>query len=104
MGGFSVAIRVTMFWGRGDSSKLEEGQRQLLDDLRRLEETGHIVTTTPEQSRDALSAIRFFGMLTSATGLLAGMRNVSMWVGGALVAWWAVKEAVIEFIKKAGAG
>ena len=93
-----------MFWGRGDSSKLEEGQRQLLDDLRRLEETGHIITTTPDQSRDAMSAIRFYGMLTSATGFLAGMRHVSMWVGGMLVAWWACKDAVVEFIKRAAAG
>lgn len=93
-----------MFWGRGDTSKLDERQRQLVDDLRRLEETGHILTTTPDQSRDAISAIRFFGMLTSATGLLAGVRHVSMWVGGSLVAWWAFKDAIVEFIKKAAAG
>lgn len=93
-----------MFWGKGDNSKLsaEEKQHYLL--LRRLEETGHIIGLTPEQTVVALAAIKLYANVTATTGLLAGVRNVAFWVGGCLVGWWAVKDVVVEFIKSSAGG
>ena len=89
-----------MFWAKGDSSKLGPEDRQLLDGLRKLEETGHIAGTNPDQTKDALAAIRFFGMLTAATGLLAGFRNVSLWISGMLIGYWAFRDAAIAALKQ----
>jgi hypothetical protein len=93
-----------MFWSKGDSSKLTDEEKELLARLRRLEETGHISGTTPDQTMTAFAAIRFFGIVVSTGGLLAGARNVGMWVGGSLVAWWAFRDAITTFIKTSAGG
>lgn len=93
-----------MFWGKGDSSKLTPEEREVLDRLRRLEETGHIVALNSEQTIVALAAIRFYSSITATSGLLAGTRNVALWVGGALAAWWAFKDFIVTFIKTSAGG
>lgn len=93
-----------MLWGNGDSSKLTADEQKTLAELRRLGETGHIVGLTPEQTQVALAAVKFYASVTATTGLLAGIKNVSVWVGGMAIAWWAFRDAVVEFIKKAAGG
>lgn len=88
-----------MFWGRGDTSKLTEGERKTLNDLQRMVETGHIVGLTPEQSELALDAIKFYGSVRAGAGLVVGFRNVLVFVGGLLMIWWASNDAIIQFIR-----
>lgn len=93
-----------MFWGKGDSSKLSQTEQEALTVLRRLEETGHLVALTPDQTLVALAAIRFYSNVTAASGVLAGARNVAMWIGGCLVAYWAAKDVIVNFIKSSAGG
>jgi hypothetical protein len=93
-----------MFWGKGDSSKLTPEERQVLEYLRRLEETGHIVALTPENTQVALAAVRFFAAVTATSGVLAGARNVMLWIGGLLVMFWTMRDTIVQFIKTAAGG
>lgn len=88
-----------MFWGGGDSSKLTMEERKTLEELRRLVETGHIIALTPEQATMAVSALKFYAAVTATSGMLAGMRNVFVWIGGALAIWWGFKDAINAYIK-----
>jgi hypothetical protein len=89
-----------MLWGVGDSSKLSAEEKRTLEELRRLSETGHIVGLTPEQSKVALAAINFYAGVTATSGLLAGARNVLMFIGSICLMWWAARDVIVEFIKK----
>lgn len=93
-----------MFWGKGDSSKLSQTEQEALAVLRRLEETGHLVALTPDQTLVALAAIRFYSNVTATSGVLAGARNVAMWIVGCLVAYWAAKDVIVNFIKTSAGG
>lgn len=90
-----------MFWGNGDSSKLTESELKTLNELRRLNETGHIVGLTAEQSEVAMKAVRFYAAVSATSGILAGVKNVGMWIGGFVLMWWAFRDAVVAFIKGA---
>lgn len=89
-----------MFWGNGDSSKLSADERKTLDDLRRLGEVGYIVGLTPEQTVVALAAVNFYSKLTAATGLIAGARNVLLFIGSLFVMYWASQDVIVQIIKK----
>lgn len=93
-----------MFWGNGDSSKLTPDEKETLQQLQRLVETGHVVALSPEQSKVALDAIRFYGAVTATTGVLVGARNVAWWIAGLAVAVWAAPDAVKSFIQAIAAG
>lgn len=93
-----------MFWGIGDSSKLSPEERQTLDALRRLGETGHIVGLTPDQTKVAVAAIQFYSSITATSGILAGARNVLLFLGSLCVMWWAVKDFAVTFIRTAAGG
>lgn len=93
-----------MFWGNGDSSKLTQEERETLDQLRRLVESGHIVSLSAEQTKVALAAIQFYSTVTATTGLLVGARNVGYWIAGLVAFWWVSKDAVISFVKAIAAG
>lgn len=93
-----------MLWGNGDTGKLTEKERETLHELRRMVETGHIIGLTPEQSQTVIAAIKFYAAVTATSGLLAGSRNVLVFLGSMLLMWWTAKDAVIEFIKKAAGG
>lgn len=93
-----------MLWGIGDSSKLSPDEKKTLEELRRLSETGHIVGLTPEQSKMAIAAINFYAGVTATSGILAGARNVLMFIGSIFIMWWAAKDFVVEVIKKAAGG
>lgn len=96
--------QATMFWGSGDSSKLEAAEKKTLDALRRLDETGHIVGLTPDQAKVAIAAINFYASVTATTGLIAGARNVLLFLGSLCVMWWAVKDVAVNFIKASAGG
>ena len=93
-----------MLWGNGDTGRLTDRERETLADLRRLVETGHLVGLTPEQAQTVLSAIKFYAAISATSGLLAGSRNVLVFLGSILLMWWTAKDAIIEFIKKAAGG
>ena len=93
-----------MFWGIGDSSKLQPEERQTLDALRRLGETGHIIGLTPDQSKVAIAAIQFYSSITATSGIIAGARNVLLFLGSLCVMWWAVKDFAVTFIKASAGG
>jgi len=93
-----------MFWGVGDTSKLAPEERQTLDALRRLGETGHIVGLTPDQTKVAIAAIQFYASVTATTGIIAGARNVLLFLGSLCVMWWAVKDIAVQFIKTSAGG
>lgn len=96
--------RLAMFWGIGDSSKLAPEERQTLDALRRLSETGHIVGLTPDQTKVAIAAIQFYAGVTATTGIIAGARNVLLFLGSLCVMYWAVKDFAVTFIKASVGG
>lgn len=89
-----------MFWGNGDSSKLSADERKTLDELRRLGEIGYIVGLTPEQTQVALAAVNFYSKLTAATGLIAGARNVLLFIGSLFVMYWATQDVVVQILRK----
>lgn len=90
-----------MFWGKGDSSKLDPDQLQTLDDLRRLVETGHVIALTPEQSAVAVQAINFYASVQSASLLLVAARNILIFIGALIGMWWVGHDAVTSFIQAA---
>lgn len=93
-----------MWWGDGDTSKLTEHERKTLNELRRLVETGHLVGLSPEQTKVALAAVTFYQNMTAATGLIAGARNVALFVGSLFVMYWAAQETIVSALKKLLAG
>lgn len=90
-----------MLWGNGDSSKLTETERETLSELRRLVETGHIVSLSPEQSRVALEAVQFYAGARAAGGLFMTVRNALVIIGSTLFAWWAFQDEIILWFKGA---
>jgi len=90
-----------MFWGKGDTSKLDAAQRRTLEELRRLVETGHIIALSAEQSTVAVQAINFYAKVQSAVSLLEAIRNILLLVGAIIGIWWASHDFLIGFIQKA---
>lgn len=91
-----------MFWGKGDTSKLEAEELDTLSHLRRMEETGHIVALSPTQAAVALRALEFYTRFESAFRAMAMLRNTAGLVGFFLVAWWATEGWLFERIFGSG--
>lgn len=91
-----------MFWGKGDSSKLQEGEVKTLADLRRMVETGHIVALTPEQSEMAIRALDWYEMWESTFKLIGSIRNTALLLGFLLTIWMATEGTILDFIKGLG--
>lgn len=89
-----------MFWGRGDSSKLDEETRRTLDHLRRMEETSHIVTLNHEMSQVAIRAITFYSRFESLFAMMSSLKNVALLVGALLAVYWASEGWIIEKIRE----
>lgn len=88
-----------MFFGKGDSSRLDEDQSKTLADLRRMVETGHIISLTPDQSELALRALNWYEMWESTFKLLGSIRNTAILVGAIVGIWVATEGTLLEFIK-----
>lgn len=80
-----------MFWGKGDTSKLEEEERNTLSHLRRMVETGHLVALSPEQVEVAIRAFEFYKNFESAFKAIKMLRNAAALIGFMLVTWWATE-------------
>lgn len=91
-----------MFLGRGDTSKLEEDEQRTLAHLRRMVETGHIVTLNAEQTEVALRAIDWYGQWESVFRLGRSLRNTLMLIGFFLGIWWVSSEKIALFIEMMG--
>ncbi len=90
-----------MFWGKGDSSSLDDSQKNTLADLRRMVETGHIVALTPEQSEAAIRALDWYHNWEGTFKLLASMRNTAVLLGFLLTMWAATKSSLMAMVKDA---
>lgn len=91
-----------MFLGRGDTSKLEEDEQRTLAHLRRMVETGHIVSLNAEQTEVALRAIDWYGQWESVFRLGKSLRNTLMLIGFFLGIWWVSSEKIALFIEMMG--
>ena len=88
-----------MFWGKGDTSKLDESEAQTLSDLRRMVETGHIVALTPEQAEMAIRALDWYEMWESTFKLLGSVRNTALLLGFLLTIWISTEGTILQVIK-----
>lgn len=89
-----------MFFGKGDSSKLNEEEAKMLSGLRRMVETGHIVALNSDQSILALEMIDWFTQWKSVLRLGASLRNVALLLTGLLALYWAGQDWIVDFIKQ----
>lgn len=89
-----------MFWGKGDSSKLDEETTQTLAHLRRMEETGHIVALTHEQTQVALRAVIFYGQWESVLRFFTSVKNVALLVGALLGTYWVSEGWIVDRIRQ----
>jgi len=89
-----------MFWGKGDSSKLDEETTQTLAHLRRMEETGHIVALTHEQTQVALRAVIFYGQWESLLRFFTSVKNVALLVGALLGIYWVSEGWIVDRIRQ----
>ena len=86
-----------MLWGRGDTSKLEEAERQTLDHLRRMVETGHIVALSKDQGETLLRAIDRYTDWEGTFRTFKNVRNIVGLMGFFVVAWWASGGSPTQF-------
>lgn len=93
-----------MWWGKGDTSKLDEDQKRTLDNLRRLAETGHIVTLDHDDAMIAIEALDWYRQWTSVGKLMRSVRNIGLLVAGLLGMWWATQGAIADWILKVAQG
>lgn len=91
-----------MFWGNGDSGKLSEEEKQTLDHLRRMVESGHIRALSPKESEFALEMIQFYGNWIGSLRLLNSIKNIGLLIGAVLAIWWATEGAIIQWIQGIG--
>lgn len=94
-----------MWWGNGDSSRLDESEKVTLSHLRRLVETGHVVSLEPRRADVAVRAVEFYDNWESVLKLLNSFKNIALLVGAILAIWWATEGWIVQFIQNAsGAG
>lgn len=92
-----------MFWGKGDTSKLEEPEKDTLSHLRRLEETGHILTLSATKAEVAIRAVDWWDNWESVVKLMSSLKNISLLVGALLAIYWATSGWVVSFIARVAA-
>lgn len=92
-----------MFWGKGDTSELDDKEQVTLSHLRRMVETGHVEALSPDQSAVALRAIDFYSRWEQTFSAISSLRNVLILVAGGLAFWWATggENFITEFIRGA---
>jgi len=88
-----------MFWGNGDSSRLEDQEAKTLKDLRRMVETGHIVALTADQSKVALRAIDWYQSWEGTFKVLSSIRNTAILLGFLLTLWVVTEGTIADFVK-----
>lgn len=86
-----------MFWGKGDSSKLDDEQRRTLENLRRLVETGHVIALDSDQAQLAIEALDWYQQWTSVMKLARSVRNTALLVAGLLALWWGMQDSIRDW-------
>lgn len=89
-----------MFWGKGDTSKLDDAAQETLAHLRRMEETGHIMALNHEQSQVAIRALTFYTRFEGTLQLVLGLKNVALLVGALLAIYWASEGWIVQKIRE----
>jgi len=69
-----------------------------------MEETGHIVALTSEQSQVALRAVAFYSQWESMLKLMNSAKNVALLVGALLAIYWVSEGWILERIRQAISG
>lgn len=87
-----------MWWGRGDTSQLDEKVRATLDHLRRLDETGHLTVLDARRAEIAVRAVHFYDQWESALKLASSIKNVALLVGALLAIYWATEGWIVHRI------
>lgn len=88
-----------MFTGKGDSSKLTDGEKSVWDAISRLGETGHIVVLTPDQSNILLDVERAYRDWMAVWNVARSIRNTLLMVGGLLAIYWATQDWLQNWIR-----
>lgn len=93
-----------MFFGKGDTSKLDPTEIETLRQLERMVETGHIVGLDARQSQIALRAIQFYADWEGAVRLGAHIRNIFVLIAGGLGFWWITggQNFISDFVRSLG--
>lgn len=87
-----------MWWGRGDTSRLDDDVKQTLEHLRRLDETGHLTVLDAQRALIAGRAVDFYAQWESALKLASSVKNVTLLVGGLLAIYWATEGWIVHRI------
>lgn len=90
-----------MLFGRGDTSKLTEDEKNTLAKLRRLTETGHIMALDAEQSEAVFRAVGFYRRFEAIFEIGKSIRNTGLLIGGLLAMWWLTQDGITAFIRNA---
>lgn len=90
-----------MWWGRGDTSKLTEEEKQTLYHLRRFEETGHVTALNDRQAGIGVRAVEFYGQWESLLKLMTSVKNIALLVGALLAIYWATGDFLLVQIRAA---
>lgn len=92
-----------MLWGTGDSSRLNDDEKQTLSHLRRMVETGHIVELNQDKSALLLRALDYYAGWEGTIRTMKHVRNVTGLFAFFFVSWWATGgepiKAILELIK-----
>lgn len=88
-----------MFWGRGDTSKLDAATKKTLDQLRRLDETGHLTTLNADKAAAAVRGVEFYSQWESVLLMITRFKNVALLVGAILAIYWATEGALVDWVK-----
>jgi hypothetical protein len=93
-----------MFWGRGDSSRLGDREKETLDHIRRLTETNHLIALDADDALTAIRAVEFYSQWESVLKLLRSMKNVALLVGALLAIYWATEGWLVQKIGEIAGG
>jgi len=93
-----------MWWGRGDTSQLDDSEKLTLEHLRRLDETGHVKTLDARRSEIAARAVEFYGQWESVFRLANTLKNIALLVGALLAIYWATEGWIVTKIAEIVAG
>lgn len=87
-----------MFWGRGDTSRLNDEEKKTLNNLRRLVETEHIIAWDYDDAALILRAMNFYMRWESVFALAKSLKNVMLLFTFFIGAYWATEGAIVSWI------
>tara|TARA_Y100000593_G_scaffold83521_1_gene157495 strand:- start:19478 stop:19762 length:285 start_codon:yes stop_codon:yes gene_type:complete len=93
-----------MWWGKGDSGRLDDKTKETLADLRRLEETGHLIALDARRAQIAIRAVDFYDDWESLLSMMTRVKNVAFLVGTLIGIYWAAGDWIMEKIAQAVGG